>query len=43
MTRSYVVPMRAGLGARLGLAVGYLKFTPQIDLEPVLSRSDAPT
>ena len=36
----YVVPIRSGVGARLGINVGYLKFTPQPDLEPVLSRLD---
>ena len=33
----YVVPIRSGVGARLGINVGYLKFTPQPDLEPVLT------
>ena len=31
-----VVPIRSGVGARLGVNVGYLKFTPQPTLEPVL-------
>jgi hypothetical protein len=30
----YVVPIRSGLGARLGLNVGYLKFTPKPTLNP---------
>ena len=33
-----VVPIRSGVGLRLGANVGYLKFTPSGDLEPVLSR-----
>ena len=33
-----VVPIRSGVGLRLGANVGYLKFTPSRDLEPVLSR-----
>ena len=33
-----VVPIRSGVGLRLGANVGYLKFTPTRDLEPVLSR-----
>ena len=37
-----VVPIRSGVGARLGVNVGYLKFTPQPDLEPVLMRVRAP-
>ena len=32
-----VVPIRSGVGLRLGANVGYLKFTPQRDLEPVLT------
>ena len=31
-----IVPIRSGVGARLGLNLGYLKFTPESDLEPVL-------
>ena len=31
-----VVPIRSGVGLRLGANIGYLKFTPQPDLEPVL-------
>ena len=31
-----VVPMRSGLGPRVGANVGYLKFTPHPDLESVL-------
>jgi len=30
----YVVPIRSGVGARLGVNVGYLKFTPQRTLNP---------
>jgi hypothetical protein len=30
----YVVPVRSGVGARLGLNIGYLKFTPQADWNP---------
>jgi hypothetical protein len=30
----YVVPVRAGVGARLGLNIGYLKFTPQATWNP---------
>ena len=37
----YVVPIRSGVGARLGINVGYLKFTRQPDLEPVLTRPSA--
>ena len=32
-----VVPVRSGVGARLGLNLGYLKFTLAIHLEPVLT------
>ncbi len=32
-----VVPIRSGVGLRLGANIGYLKFTPRVDLEPVLS------
>lgn len=31
---TYVVPVRAGLGARLGVNLGYLKFTPQATWNP---------
>ena len=31
---SYVVPVRAGVGARLGINLGYLKFTPQATWNP---------
>ena len=31
-----VVPIRSGVGLRLGANFGYLKFTPRADLEPVL-------
>ena len=37
----YVVPIRSGVGVRLGMNVGYLKFTPQPHLEPVLMCSGA--
>ena len=30
----YVVPIRSGIGARLGINVGYLKFTPHPTLNP---------
>ena len=30
----YVVPIRSGVGARIGINVGYLKFTPQPTLNP---------
>jgi hypothetical protein len=30
----YVVPVRAGVGARLGVNLGYLKFTPQATWNP---------
>ncbi|MBL8572609.1 MAG: DUF1134 domain-containing protein [Hyphomicrobiaceae bacterium] len=30
----YVVPVRSGVGARLGLNIGYLKFTSQADWNP---------
>ena len=33
-----VVPIRSGVGLRLGANVGYLKFTPHGDLEPILTR-----
>ena len=33
-----LVPIRSGVGLRLGANVGYLKFTPQRDLEPALIR-----
>ena len=33
-----VVPIRTGVGLRLGVNVNYLKFTPRGDLEPVLTR-----
>ena len=29
-----VVPIRSGLGARLGLSLGYLKFTPHATWNP---------
>jgi hypothetical protein len=29
-----VVPIRAGVGARLGVNVGYLKFTPDVTWNP---------
>ena len=32
--RIYVVPVRAGVGLRLGVNVGYLKFTPQPTWNP---------
>ena len=32
-----LVPIRSGIGLRLGANIGYLKFTPKRDLEPVLS------
>ena len=32
--RIYVVPVRAGLGLRLGVNLGYLKFTPQATWNP---------
>jgi len=32
----YVVPIRTGLGARLGFNVSYLKFTEKLDLESLL-------
>ena len=32
-----VVPIRSGVGLRLGANVGYLKFTTRTHLEPVLS------
>ena len=32
-----LVPIRSGVGLRLGANVGYLKFTPERDLEPVLT------
>ena len=32
-----LVPIRSGVGLRLGANVGYLKFTPEGDLEPALS------
>ena len=32
-----LVPIRSGVGLRLGANIGYLKFTPRADLEPVLS------
>lgn len=32
--RIYVVPVRAGVGFRLGVNVGYLKFTPQATWNP---------
>ena len=36
-----LVPIRTGVGVRLGVNVGYLKFTAAIDLEPVLiSKAD---
>ena len=31
-----LVPIRSGVGLRLGANIGYLKYTPQRDLEPVL-------
>ena len=30
----YVVPIRSGVGARLGINVGYLKFTPRPTWNP---------
>ena len=36
-----LVPIRSGVGLRLGANVGYLKFTPQADLEPALTRRSA--
>ena len=35
-----LVPIRSGVGLRLGANIGYLKFTPTRDLEPVLSLAD---
>ena len=32
-----LVPIRSGIGLRLGANIGYLKFTPTGDLEPVLT------
>ena len=32
-----LVPIRSGVGLRLGANIGYLKFTPQRDLESVLT------
>ena len=32
-----LVPIRTGVGARLGINIGYLKLTPEADLEPVLT------
>ena len=32
--RIYVVPVRAGVGLRLGVNIGYLKFTPQATWNP---------
>ncbi len=32
--RSYVVPIRSGVGARLGVNIGYLKFTPKPTWNP---------
>ena len=37
-----VVPIRSGVGLRLGANVGYLKFTPTGDLEPVLTGGTRP-
>ena len=37
-----VVPIRSGVGARLGVNLGYLKFTPQLDLEPLLDQAPHP-
>ena len=31
---TYVVPVRSGLGARLGVNLGYLKFTPKPTWNP---------
>ena len=36
-----VVPIRSGVGLRLGANIGYLKFTPTGDLESVLSARQA--
>ena len=36
-----LVPIRSGVGLRLGANIGYLKFTPQRDLEPVLTAAGA--
>ena len=33
-----LVPIRSGLGLRLGANIGYLKYHPARDLEPVLTR-----
>jgi hypothetical protein len=30
----YVIPIRSGIGVRLGMNVGYLKFTPQPTWNP---------
>ena len=32
-----LVPIRSGVGLRLGANIGYLKFTPNGDLEPLLN------
>jgi len=31
---SYIVPVRTGVGARLGVSLGYLKFTPRPTWNP---------
>ncbi len=33
------MPVRSGLGARLGLNLGYLKFTPELTWNPFLTRA----
>ena len=38
-----LVPIRSGVGARPGINVGYLKFTKEADLEPVLSGTLRPS
>jgi hypothetical protein len=30
----FVIPIRSGLGARLGINIGYLKFTPNPTMNP---------
>ena len=31
-----MAPIRSGVGLRLGANIGYIRFTPKADLEPVL-------
>ncbi len=42
MDNMVVVPIRSGVGLRLGANIGYLKFTPTLDLEPVLAGRSLP-